>query len=338
MNLNILHLTTLKKNNVSGMSFSVPNLIEGQVKNESNVVVFNLYKKLFIDFTAIRKFDVVCLHSFYKFNYILLLFFLKRQTPIVLVPRGAFSRELGFSTKKKIYHYLFFIAVKLLRVKVVGHYLTENEKKLSIHNLKESFVLGNCLKVQNDSIDDSVLTQRYSNKNIVFLGRYLEKIKGLDLLIQSIVENKEVILSSGLKFTFYGADNEYKNHLKGISKKSGLDKIVILNGPVFGEEKEKVLRGAYFSILPSRSEGFPMSVLESCQYGVPQILSEGTNLLDELYKFEFGCKFDENYIKKIGQVSLEEYLRLSHNAYQFAMMFDYQKVGKQSIINYSKFL
>ena len=49
-------------------------------------------------------------------------------------------------------------------------------------------------------------------------------------------------------------------------------------GPAFGQEKDLLLRSASAFILPSFSEGLPMSVLEAWSYRLPVLMTEHCNL------------------------------------------------------------
>lgn len=80
-------------------------------------------------------------------------------------------------------------------------------------------------------------------------------------------ELKALCAELGLKvFSFQGS----------VSRGEGAD--VVFRGPVFGMEKEGLLRGADAFVLPSFSEGLPMSVLEAWAYGLPVVMTPECNL------------------------------------------------------------
>ena len=60
-------------------------------------------------------------------------------------------------------------------------------------------------------------------------------------------------------------------------------------GPVYGQEKEELLRGSHFYVLPSHSEGFPTSVLEAMQHGLVPLISPGCNFPD-VFERELGLQ------------------------------------------------
>jgi glycosyltransferase involved in cell wall biosynthesis len=76
-------------------------------------------------------------------------------------------------------------------------------------------------------------------------------------------------------------------------------------GPLFGEEKIKILQSAHYYVLPSYSEGFPSSVVEAMSYGAIPIISEGCNF-PEVFKEQLGYEItpDEYSVGKVlSQIS-----------------------------------
>ena len=69
---------------------------------------------------------------------------------------------------------------------------------------------------------------------------------------------------------------------------------------IFGAEKDCVLRQADFFIAPSRFEGMPMSVIEAAGYALPCLVSVGTNIVEDIDRFDAGwvCEAEVDSIAK----------------------------------------
>ena len=111
-------------------------------------------------------------------------------------------------------------------------------------------------------------------KQLLFLGRIHPK-KGLAELIsgwaQAGLSEWELLIA--------GPDDG--GHERGLKKQVNTFRVgdsVSFLGPLYGAEKDRLLRRADAFILPSFSEGLPMSVLEAWSYGLPAVISEFCNL------------------------------------------------------------
>lgn len=216
------------------------------------------------------------------------------------------------------------------------HFLTENEKSRSRFRAKKEFVVGNCIdtvKNRSDEFDLNYFKNKYLAKSIIYIGRFSMHIKGLDILFNELVSNRQSILASGLKFEFYGPDCKYKQYLQNFSKRNGLT-FITFHPEVYNEDKEYVFKQAMYNILTSRSEGFPMSVIESCNYGTPQILSSGTNIQQQAIEINAGLAFTSDFINKVCSINLDEYITMCNGSLQFANMHSFKTIGEQSLHHY----
>lgn len=111
-------------------------------------------------------------------------------------------------------------------------------------------------------------------KQLLFLGRIHPK-KGIENLIRAWAE----IQHNSWKLVIAGVDeNGYEVYLKKIVLDLKLLNSVEFIGPVFGEEKNKVLFSSDAFILPSFSEGLPMSILEAWSFKLPVLMTSQCNL------------------------------------------------------------
>jgi len=114
-----------------------------------------------------------------------------------------------------------------------------------------------------------------NNKVLLFLGRLHPK-KGLEELITAF--NLSMLPNNNWKLIIAGwSSNDYQSHLENCAKDS-LNKHIFFIGSVFDNKKFSCYMHANAFILPSFSEGLPMTVLEALSYKVPAFITNECNL------------------------------------------------------------
>ena len=118
-------------------------------------------------------------------------------------------------------------------------------------------------------------------RTLLFLGRLHEK-KGLTELVQAwaLLRRVSPTITSQWKLVIGGWDDGgYMQQLQRQIAVCGLTADeVFLAGPLYGEHKEAALASADVFILPSKSEGLPMAVLEAWSWGLPVLMTVACNL------------------------------------------------------------
>ena len=124
-----------------------------------------------------------------------------------------------------------------------------------------------------------------NKKFLLFLGRFDQK-KGLEILINSIknLTKKNVKINILLA----GSNNKYKDTLKSLCKKNGLEKSVFWSDLLIGNMKWGSILASSGMVLSSHGENFGVSLAESLSCSKPVLTTYKVNIYDHIIKYDAG--------------------------------------------------
>ena len=114
---------------------------------------------------------------------------------------------------------------------------------------------------------------------LLYLGRIDVRIKGLDLLIETMSHLPE------RKFRLVLAGPDWEDgisRLKKLAEASGCRDRIQFLGPAYGDKKWDILRQSDLFVSPSRREAFGLAIAEAMACGLPVLTSETICLAGEL--------------------------------------------------------
>lgn len=284
----VLHIAFVTNDFTSGVSTVVPQYLNAQASNKNikiallNLATDRLSTAQFPVFSQAPLSELpapfcnpslVVFHEIYRPEFPRLSAeLIKRSIPYIITPHGSLTaiaqkqRHLAKSLLNALFYNRFIQNAECI------HFLSEKEATSSTSfNFKKMCIIPNGVNIP----DVSSLQKKLNVAS--FIGRLDIKVKGLDLLINSLPPIAEELKALGAGINIYGPDdNGSIEKLARLIDEHRLGDLVSLKGPISGQEKAKALRESLFYIQLSRTEGFPTSVLEALGYGLPIIVTEGT--------------------------------------------------------------
>lgn len=127
---------------------------------------------------------------------------------------------------------------------------------------------------KHDKAQSEVCPRPY--KQLIYVGRIHPK-KGLRELIQAWRLARTSLVGWHLVIAGWD-DGGHLHSLRSLTNDLGEDHNITFPGPLYGKIKSQTLENADAFILPSFSEGLPMSILEAWSYGLPVLMTSECNL------------------------------------------------------------
>ncbi|MDP1833402.1 MAG: glycosyltransferase family 4 protein [Candidatus Moranbacteria bacterium] len=214
------------------------------------------------------------------------------KIPIVYTVHGSNFLDVG---EKNPYYYIEKFLMTQLRYDLE---ISVTKKFLGYKNVNYPLIIPNGVAIEKFENTSKKLS---SEKNpgifrILFVGR-LDKIKGVDILLQAVGQLSDSIKKKiQLHLVGYGYDEK---NLKVLAKKLNLDNIVFFKGKKIDQDLLEEYAMADLFILPSLSEGFPLTILEAWAMKVPVLATKVGEIPHLIREGENGFLSESGDVPKI---------------------------------------
>ncbi len=350
--MKLLYISNLTGNLYAGPNHSVPAQIAAQSKydevlwiNLNDNEITNDKAKLLHKASDVKgiipddlpepfnKPDLVIFEEFYCYPFNKIIYrIIKNKIPYVIIPRSQMTHQAKQvrKIKKKIADLLFFN--RFVKNAAAIHYLTETEKKDSSAYKTNALVIPNGIDMPTDVGADN----KKEHLIISYVGRLNVYQKGIDVLFDACGIIREDLIRNNVKICFYGPDQERAlEQMNEWCTSRKLDGIIEINGAVFNEQKADVLRNSDAFIMTSRFEGMPMGLIEALSYGLPCIVTPGTNLMDEIVTSGagIGCELSAQAVAKAIKnmvLKRDELTEMSQKAKELAERYSWDGIAAKT--------
>lgn len=310
--MKILHIAEINE-----MSGGIGTVLNEQIIFEKSFLnidsnLYNLYQKkekeIYVEFKNYiceNKFDIIIFHGFYNYKYINLhKIILRNKLTYYIKPHGSFSKvvqKTGY-LKKTLANKIFFN--KFLKNANGIIFLSKNEKLNNYFKFQEKKIF-----YQSNGIykKDFINNKKNEKINLFYLGRFDFKYKGLKEMFKAFQNIKKQLIELNVEIEIYGYGNlKEEKKVKSYINKINLRNLKLKN-KIFGKEKLEMLKENNIMILPSKTEGMPMGVLEALSFGIPCILTKETNLLEEVLANKCGWECKREKLENTILLAINDY-------------------------------
>jgi glycosyltransferase involved in cell wall biosynthesis len=236
--------------------------------------------------SSLQAFDVIHMHNFRSFQNVVVAYYARKYgVPYIVQAHGSLPVMMGNKRMKIIYDSLLGVKVLQGAARVVALNRFEAKQYVSMG------VSASKVKIIPNGLNISEFSKKrkrgkfrekfnipLNHKLVLYLGR-VHAIKGLDVLLQAFSSVSDDLRE--VRLAIVGPDDGYLRELLVLVRLLGLEKKVVITGPLFGEEKFEAYEDADVYVLPSSYETFPIGLLEAYACSKPAVVSKVGNT-DEL--------------------------------------------------------
>lgn len=255
-----------------------------------------------------ENFDTLYINSFFDFYFSIIplvyrFLGLYKPSKIILVIRGEFYKDSLFFSKKKKKIFLFISNFLNLHNNIEWHASSDVEKnqieKIIKTKNKVVKVISNIPNIQLPSTIDLNSNDMSSKIKIIWLAR-IAKDKNIQFAFNVLSK-----VSCDVEFDIYGPieDLELWDNCKKISTTFSDNIVFNYKGVIEKSQAQKLLSEYDLLFLPSYSENFGHSIVESLLVGTPVLISKNTpwrNLEDDGIGFDIDLNNIDEFVNAIN--------------------------------------
>jgi poly(glycerol-phosphate) alpha-glucosyltransferase len=220
--------------------------------------------------------DILHVHSIWMYPSVVARHWAKKTRPYVVSPHGLLKPwALRNSRWKKRIAALLYENEHLHHAACLQALNAAEAESFRVYGLKNPIcVIPNGTTSRNDM----VRTHPTQGRSLLYLGR-IHPLKGLRSLIEAWSEVRNDAATADWRLTIAGWDqNHHRAELERLAEQLKVHSRIDFLGPQFDADKDRCFATASAFILPSESEGQPISILEAWSWRLPVLMTPECNL------------------------------------------------------------
>ncbi|MBI5252794.1 MAG: glycosyltransferase family 4 protein, partial [Euryarchaeota archaeon] len=289
-------LITIWKPNRGGIVTHVENLIRHS-KNEFKVLTYGggidlpfLRALSFVFFGFLggvrENFDLIHAHYAVPQGFLGVLLKKVLRKPLVVTLHGSDITVLGRGAAKPL---MSFVLNNSDAIIAVSEFLRRETINLGASKEKIKVIYGGAPYPPMSRLVEKL----QDGRRITFIGSLVRQ-KGVDVLIRAFVEVKKKLPDAELVIV---GDGREKKSLEKLSSELGIE----VNFLGYREDLSSILEKSAVLVLPSKEEGFGLTLLEAMAVGVPVVASR-VGGIEEIIEHEYnGILFEKENSKELAE-------------------------------------
>lgn len=255
----------------------------------------------------IKNFDIAHMHNFRSYQNNVTHNYAKRfNTPYILQAHGSVLPAFGIQYLKKLYDLEWGYKILKDAIKVIALTETEAEqyKKMGVDENKIEIIPNGLDLSQYQKLPPKgSFKKKYGiedNRKIVLYLARIHQNKGPDILVKAFAQLKKNVDLNNVVLVLAGPDDGFLSTVKSLIAQVGLNKNILITGPVSEEDKIAAYVDADIYVLPSRYEPFGITILEAYACGIPVVAPRIEGPKELVVDGVTGILFDPCNVKHLG--------------------------------------